>query len=168
MAKWVAHNRRFAKEGKLSSARKARLITLGLELDPMGTAWETMFSELKRFKARFGHCNVPEGWVESPQLARWVMQQRQRNKDGMPSAGSRLDELGIDWVVRDFAWERMFGALKDYRDEHGDCNVPRGWTENPKLATWVKRQRDRRGKLSLDRKARLDELGFEWSRKRGR
>jgi hypothetical protein len=36
-----------------------------------------------------------------------------------------------------------------YRRRHGDCNVPQGWAEDPKLGRWVKRQRA--GKRALDR-----------------
>jgi Helicase associated domain len=59
----------------------------------------------------------------------------------------------------------MFTALKAYRDKYGDCNVPRDWKENPKLARWVdtQRQLQRQGRLASERKARLDALGFDWN-----
>ena len=54
---------------------------------------------------------------------------------------------------------------------HGDCRVPRRWAEDPRLSTWVGRQRV--CKLKLDRgepgpgmtaarAARLTALGFAW------
>ena len=59
----------------------------------------------------------------------------------------------------------MFAELKRYRHEHGDCNVPLLWEENPKLASWVSRQRQfkREQRLSAEREARLNELGFVWN-----
>ncbi len=53
-------------------------------------------------------------------------------------------------------------ALVAYRDAHGDCKVPRGWRENPKLATWVGKQRQsqRKGALSEERIRGLDKIGF--------
>jgi hypothetical protein len=47
---------------------------------------------------------------------------------------------------------------------HGDCNVPKHSGKNRKLGSWVdvQRQRQRQGTLSAERKARLDELGFDW------
>jgi hypothetical protein len=52
----------------------------------------------------------------------------------------------------------MVDELRRYKEDHGDCNVPQKWRQNPKLGTWVSQQRmlGRRGKLSTDRKARLD------------
>jgi len=59
-------------------------------------------------------------------------------------------------------WEKRFSELVRFKEEHGHCNVPRGWSENPALGTWVSSQRSRRGKLSPDGVKRLEALGFEW------
>lgn len=40
------------------------------------------------------------------------------------------------------AWEARFEQLKQYQVEHGDCNVPQKYTDNPKLGAWVKVQRE--------------------------
>ena len=54
---------------------------------------------------------------------------------------------------------------------HGDCNVPMGWAEDPKLGGWVKSQREYKKKLDRGEPssgmtaawaARLDALGFVW------
>jgi hypothetical protein len=76
----------------------------------------------------------------------------------------RLDELGFDWEPINSLWEKMFVELKRYKDEHGDCNVPKVWRENQKLATWVSTQRNRhrKGEIAPDQWARLNALGFEW------
>ena len=53
-------------------------------------------------------------------------------------------------------------ALAAYAREHHDCNVPKDWSENQKLARWVRRQRHylRFGSLRPDRRARLEALGL--------
>ncbi|MCH7864568.1 MAG: helicase associated domain-containing protein, partial [Proteobacteria bacterium] len=58
----------------------------------------------------------------------------------------------------------MFGQLLAYKATHGNCNVPNRWPENPKLGVWVATQRKdhKRGRLSDDRIARLEEIGFVW------
>jgi len=39
--------------------------------------WETRFSELQDYKAKFGHCNVPRtSYKENPSLGEWVHMQR--------------------------------------------------------------------------------------------
>ena len=57
-----------------------------------------------------------------------------------------------------------FGELEDYQEVHGDCNVPKGWIENPPLGNWVDRQRQlsRKGKMDPEREEWLTWLGFSW------
>jgi hypothetical protein len=67
-------------------------------------------------------------------------------------------------------WEERLTELTDYSKIHGHCNVPRKYSQNAKLATWVKRQRNQyslhlKGKTSqitLPRIQALERLGFEW------
>ncbi|MCX5732791.1 MAG: helicase associated domain-containing protein, partial [candidate division NC10 bacterium] len=63
-------------------------------------SWDDQnFARLVQFKDRFGHCNVPLGWSEDLQLARWVNQQRQFMKYGHLAADriEQLDALGFEW-----------------------------------------------------------------------
>jgi hypothetical protein len=88
---------------------------------------------------------------------------------------SRLEALGFAWVssnINEVAWEEKLARLAVYNEAHGDCNVPRGWAEDPRLARWVAYQRQ--GKKALDRgepslgmtaarAARLEALDFAWA-----
>jgi hypothetical protein len=62
-------------------------------------------------------------------------------------------------------WSDRFRELLAYRKIHGDCKVPKGWPENPRLGQWVVNQRNRRKKGGLREEfiRRLDEIGFDWS-----
>jgi superfamily II DNA or RNA helicase len=135
-------------------------------IDRLGATWDERYGELQRYKERFGHCNVPSGWTENPELGDWVSTQRAFQSKGWLSGSrkTRLDALGFVWDPRGSAWELMFAELERYKDEHGHCNVPDDCKENPKLGTWVGKQRAFRnaGKLSAARMARLDALGFVW------
>ena len=42
---------------------------------------------------------------------------------------------------KDTKWLVTLGELKNYREAHGDCIVPRGYALNPRLASWVAEQR---------------------------
>ena len=44
-------------------------------------------------------------------------------------------------------WEARLATLKSYQEEHGDCNVPRDWVGDPKLALWVSNQRQYKKRL---------------------
>jgi hypothetical protein len=78
-----------------------RLDALGLEWDSRDVAWEGMFEKLRDYRARFGHCNVREGWNEDPALGTWVKTQRRFRKGGTLSAEriQRLESIGFEWVT---------------------------------------------------------------------
>ncbi len=166
LGKWTNNQRTVFKRGELSSDRLERLEAIGFDWDPVATFWERMFSALARFKEEHGHCDVPQGWSENPQLGKWTNRQRTVFKRGelSPDRLERLEVLGFNWGTVATFRERMFSELARFKEEHGHCDVPVEWSENPQLGKWINRQRVvyRRGGLSPDRVERLDALGFEW------
>lgn len=167
LASWVKKQRRTHIAAKLSLDRVARLEVLGFEWNPFAADWQKNLSELEAFRARFGNCRVPYAWPENQPLARWVSLQREARKAGKLSSGQvgRLEELGFDWDPASADWEKNFSELVAYKARFGDCGVPSMWTENLQLARWVRHQRvaHRACRLSADRVARLEALGFEWA-----
>lgn len=49
---------------------------LGFEWDPQKAQWEHLFAKLQAFQRDKGHCRVPKGYREDPNLANWVRNQR--------------------------------------------------------------------------------------------
>ena len=105
---------------------------------------------------------MPQGWAEDPRLGNWVDKQRVRKRKldrGEPSEGmtaeraARLTALGLVWdpprrnIPNEAEWEAQLARLAAYKAEHGDCSVPRGWAEDPRLGNWVNIQRVRKQKL---------------------
>jgi hypothetical protein len=83
----------------------------------------------------------------------------------------RLAVLGFAWEEKEAVWEVQLARLAAYKAEHGNCNVPRGWAEDPRLGRWVDRQRKCKRKLdrgelgkgmTVEREAKLEALGFVW------
>ena len=109
---------------------------------------------------------MPQRWDENPALSFWVRNQRQRNRRQKLRADrvQELDELRFVWNAFDAVWEDGFRQLLRYKQEHGDCIVPRGPLEYRDLANWVHAQRRNRkdGKLNGEQIRRLDEQGFVW------
>jgi hypothetical protein len=133
--------------------------------------WEAQLARLAAYKAARGDCRVPHGWAEDPKLANWVMTQRQRKRkldrgDSSPEMtaerAARLTALGLEWEApKEAKWEAQLARLAAYKAARGDCRVPHGWAEDPKLANWVMTQRAnlRRG-MTAERAARLAALGL--------
>lgn len=63
-----------------------------------------------------------------------------------------LNDLGFVWAKRkgQAAWNEKFDELVAYKDEHGDCQVPTKFPENPALGRWVSTQ-VRKHSCCLDR-----------------
>ena len=49
-----------------------------------------------------------------------------------------LEQLGFVWDSHASGWEERLKELKDFKDMHGHCRVPKTYAENPQLAIWVK------------------------------
>ena len=61
-------------------------------------------------------------------------------------------------------WERGFAALSKFRRRKGHCCPPRYHLEGKyNLGDWVTTQRYRKDDLSVERKRRLDRIGFVWN-----
>ncbi|MGI8967035.1 MAG: helicase associated domain-containing protein, partial [Limisphaerales bacterium] len=167
LATWVATQRRFKKFGKLNEESIRRLEELDFVWHTREASWEQMFSTLLEYQQKYGNCNVPYEWPENPKLGKWVVQQRQVRTTGRLSAERicRLDELGFVYSSHDAQWEEMLETLLEYKRQHGDCNVPNRYRENPKLSAWLNTQRlfKNKGKLTEDRIRRLDQIGFVWN-----
>ena len=142
--------------------------------------WDDRFKELAEFHKSNGHCIVPQHYADNRQLGKWVNSQRKRYSEQKPNSSltperiHKLERLGFCWKVRDRffdrEWDHRLGALRDFYDKYGDCNVPSDWKEDPLLAKWVTRVRDeyekflgnKTSKLNLDRIQKLEDLGFDF------
>lgn len=140
--------------------------------------WNEHFSELKAFKAKYGHCLVPHCFEENQNLARWVKRQRRQYKllnEGKASTMTkdRIDILkaeGFVWDSHEVVWMERYEEICRYSERHNHCCVPSHYKENPQLGSWVKCQR-RQYKLFWDGKSssmttqrmnKLDKIGFVW------
>ena len=60
-------------------------------------------------------------------------------------------------------WEKGFAALSKFRAHEGHCCLPGNYVEgNFNLGPWASTQRYRKDLLPLERKRRLDAIGFVW------
>ena len=152
----------------MDAAHERALNEIGFDWDPINNRWERMFKELREFKKQPGHVDVAQKSREYPKLAAWVAKQRFDKKKKRPileTHAHHLDKLGFTWAFSPPAsWEQRIDELLAYRQTHGDCKVPQHRPDSKHLGKWVNTQRTqlKRGKLSAERKAKLDSIGFVW------
>jgi hypothetical protein len=74
------------------------------------------------------------------------------------SLSRRMRRLG-----HEEAWERGFGALKNFKAREGHCEVRKSHLEGTfKLGQWAAVQRLSKDIIIASRKRRLDAIGFVW------
>jgi Helicase associated domain len=114
LAQWVKRQRyqhKLLLSGKHSTLTEERILaleSLGFVWDSHRAAWEERLDELRHFRAKHGHCNVPANFEENPTLAIWIKCQRRQRRlyyKGEPSNMNqerlqKMDALGFLWNPR--------------------------------------------------------------------
>lgn len=151
-------------DGYLTPRRRERLTAAGFDFESLTERrFAARAGELEEFRARHGHCMVPEKWDENPALGAWVsnlrssyrrmmMMQRRSSKDGRDDEAAN----GID--------------DDDDADSEGE-KKPRRRTKNILLQPLQRLHRRKKRRLRSPRLSHLDEeriqlleeMGFVWS-----
>jgi hypothetical protein len=166
LAHWVQRQRMREHRGRLAADRRRKLARLGFrwEFEVERRSFEERLAQLRQFRRRYGHVNVPRGWPQDPSLPVWIGNQRRSYREKTLSSAriARLEQLGLSFHVLATRWEAMFQKLARFRQRFGHARVPTRWRKDPRLALWVVKQRSlyREGKLPRARQERLATLGF--------
>ncbi|MBE7702343.1 helicase associated domain-containing protein [Oerskovia sp. Sa1BUA8] len=179
---WVARRRWEHRHGLLRAERIDQLEALGFEwvASPRagasrGTddeAFRAWVGALEAFRAEHEHCRVPAAYrsPDGRRLGAWVAYTRARHAKGLlePGRVEVLDRVGFVWRVRDNdqLWRQGVDALTRYVEVHGHARVPIRYRcdDGFRLGRWVRSRRSEgvTGRLSPERTAALDALGFVW------
>ena len=177
LGSWVSNQRYKYSIGRLAADRIARLEqvdgwTWGTSRRRRST-FDSGLAELAAYVDVNGDARVPAGYKTSTgfDLGAWCMRHRTLRKGGRLSVErvEALDALGFVWDQLQHDFERGATELAAYIAAHGDANVPQQHTTSTgfNLGTWCSERRKQRkaGRLSAERVAALDALGFVWDRK---
>jgi len=86
---------------KISKKRTWKLDSIGFTRDRNQDArWEIRFDELRKFKDREGHCNVPQNYSDNHELRRQVSTQRRHRLNISKERASKLDSIGFIWQTK--------------------------------------------------------------------
>ena len=176
LGRWVTNQRQAERRGRLGQEKKYRLEQVGfvwrLRQHHYKHTWQQSFQKLLDYKAEHGNVMVPRRHKTSDGfgLGWWVTAQRRVEKHGTLGKDKkhRLEQVGFVWDVRDtqHTWEQSFQKLLAYKKEHGNVMVPQRHktSDGFGLGWWVSNQRqvEKLGRLSQDKKHRLEETGFVW------
>lgn len=147
----------------------------------MTEQWKKHFKNLVEYQRKHGHCSIPlnyKGNNINKALGRWVKRQRYNYKLFKQGRRSNIsddhielmEKIGFIWDAHGGQWQKMYDELVDYKNKHGNCDVPTKYHLNKGLATWVNRQRvqyrllheQKTSSMSEERLRALTDIGFKW------
>lgn len=145
---------------------------------------DTRIEELIAYKQIHGNTKVPKVYNQNKPLGRWVSRIRGEYKQfklGKKTTLTKemvdqLNDIGFEWestskYSANFTWETRFKELCEYKAENNNTMVPKKYSKNQALGTWVRNQRCQymakvRGKSSPitdERIRKLESIGFVWT-----
>lgn len=135
-------------------------------------SWEEFYGAAVAYRDVQGNVEIPVDWVtaEGLRLGDWWRRQKVAFNAATlePDRTERLEQLGIIWDTLTEQWSRTYGDLRAYVEGGGDLlDIPDDLlapSTGVVLTNWCAQQRARRaiGKVSEDRIALLNEIGFIW------
>ena len=135
--------RRGTVQGYLSEEQIARLDAIGMRWETKSDyVWSKYYAELLKYHAQYGSIDMPSGYKTENglSLGGWIVDLRANYRAGGRSAYltkeriRALDALGMIWSKTDRIWETNCRALAQYREAHGNVELPRSYRTEDGLA----------------------------------
>ena len=165
---WIQRQRSLYKNNKISKDRIKRLTDVGMNWNPDN--WESRFKLVKQYYEEHGTINISQKEVvQGVWLGKWIVSQKKAMQEGKLTHEQKelLKTLPMEEVGRkDNRWWSMYEEAKKYYLKFGNLNIPMDYltSSGKKLSDWIIRQRRnyKLGKMPLEHKEKLDEIGFIW------
>ena len=165
---WIQRQRNLYKNNKICDDRIKRLTDIGMNWNPDN--WESRFKLVKQYYEEHGNINISQKEViQGVWLGKWIVSQKKAMQEGKLTHKQieMLKTLPMAEVGRkDNRWWSMYEEAKKYYLKFGHLNVPMDYltSSGKKLSDWIIRQRRnyKLGKMPLEHKEKLDDIGFVW------
>lgn len=172
---WIANQRSYRRQGKLSEERINRLDKIGLEWDVNKSIFEHNYHECKKYYEEHGDLDM--GYYYSTnrgiKLGQWLHAQRIKYRQGILSKEyiELLETIGIDWGKGfEDKWLIGISHAKEYYMQNGTIDAPEDavMEDGFQIGKWIANQkaykRDRT--LPAKRAANLEELKITWKKQK--
>jgi superfamily II DNA or RNA helicase len=169
LGQWLADQKRYHGNGDLAAELAAALEELGVTWSMSEAAWQQVLAHVTAYRARFGHLNVPSGWVCEdgfPLYKRLMYHQGELLAGRLgPGRSGEFRALGFTVATKaQEAFQRGLDHLDAYIAEHGNPRVPVAHVapDGYRLGNWVANKRSTRDQLSAAEREALDKRGLIW------
>jgi hypothetical protein len=186
LSQWLIYQRHRSmslRKDQLERLESINYKTTKLHREKDDVEWEVKYNRLKEIYNKTGSTKIKEN---ERGLSCWLSKQKRLLRNNLldPTRQARLGKLGIHPSTTkcrrkksrmvskklEEKWQSQLEKLKEYHRIKGNCNVPRGWKEDPTLGTWNNSQRIQYAKnetgeavMDSERIQKLEQLGFAWS-----
>ena len=176
---WIANMRQMKsglnKRNPLGEDRIEKLNAIGMIWSHADYTFERNFLAATEYYLKNGHLNVPVEYAceDGFRLGRWIsrLKDHRTARNGfLPLTNEQIDRLnriGMVWTNKfDDQWEKAFAEAQSWYAQYGHLDIPTAHTANGvRLGRWIYRQREawEKGKLTEERKSRLDAIGMIWT-----
>ncbi len=169
VGRWLAIQRKYKNDGKLSDERIALLDEIGM-IWFYGDKWEKGFGYAETYFKKNGDLLVKSDYVteDGYLLGKWIVNQRSAykgtaSKKLTDEQKKRLDDIGFVVDVNEYRWNCAYERAAEYYRYHGTVSVPRGYkVDGIDLQSWFTEQRRaiKNGKLTSTQVMKLSQLGI--------
>lgn len=150
---WLSKCREKHGKGTLSAERTAASEALGVVWsNARRNDWEVCYAQAQVYYCEHGDLRIPGDYVteDGVWLGKWLNEQKQilrgkrKGKTLSAEQKSKLEQIGFtpDSAHKD-QWDKRYAVIKDWYDEHGNLDIPVGYTDEygQKPSAWLSRQR---------------------------
>ena len=125
-------------------------------------SWEFFYGLLEQFVEETESILMPDKHIfKGAKLGVWVGNQRQRKHLLQKEKVQRLDSLGFIWDVLEYTWELRFSEYVKFLKANPNTEITEK-NSSKKLKNWVSVTRKNKDQINIDKKKRLDAIGFVW------
>ena len=168
LAKWLNEQRQI----QIEKLEAIGMVWENQKVRQWSEAWDAQYQAAKQFYADHGNLDFTgSNKAEEKKINRWLLRQRKLKSEGRLSEKQidLLDEIGMIWEIED-PWEVGFSHAAEYFQEHGNLNVPSGYTcpDGYKLSMWISNQKSNHNTptkyhtISAEQTSRLEAIGMVW------
>jgi len=145
--------------------------------------WNEHYAKIKEYHARHGHIDLPTRCHENKEFDRlccWLARQKQKYQKycqgtittKKPYRIAALENLGINWTIRDDKWDTNYKKLLEYKElNDGSTLVPTKSYHDKNFGNWILVQRNeykmmkegKKHQMTPDRLELLNKAGFVWN-----
>ena len=116
---WISNKRTHYRKGSLSEERISQLERIGMVWDRLDEIWQTGYIHAADYYAKFGHLNVPQGYIapDGYSLSNWLTNIKKKQKDGKLSV-SQFEQLQrIGFLQKEKQKRVPYGAEEQVREQ---------------------------------------------------